>query len=84
MKLEIKYTKLFIDNAFVLAKSGRTFETINPATEEVICKVAKSVFNSKRVRYRCEMDVIFTNLLLLVFPTPVVLGLQVVAILWLC
>ena len=39
MKPTIKYTQLFINNAFVDAKSGKTFDTIDPATEEVICKV---------------------------------------------
>eukprot|EP01006_Ploeotia_vitrea_P001389 TRINITY_DN104732_c0_g1_i1.p1 TRINITY_DN104732_c0_g1~~TRINITY_DN104732_c0_g1_i1.p1 ORF type:complete len:506 (-),score=115.41 TRINITY_DN104732_c0_g1_i1:156-1673(-) len=33
---------LFINNEFVPAKSGRTFETQNPVTEEVICKVAEA------------------------------------------
>lgn len=41
MKPEIKFTKLFIDNEFVDAVSGKTFPTINPATEEVICQVAE-------------------------------------------
>jgi len=29
---EIKFTKLFINNEFVNAKSGKTFATTNPAT----------------------------------------------------
>jgi hypothetical protein len=33
-------TKLFINNKFVDAISGKTFETHNPATGEVITKVA--------------------------------------------
>ena len=40
-KPTIKFTQLFIDNEFVDAASGRTFETIDPATEEVIAKVAE-------------------------------------------
>jgi len=33
--------KLFIDGAFVDAVSGKTFETVNPATRSVICTVAE-------------------------------------------
>jgi len=36
---EVKRTQLFIANEFVDSVSGKTFETINPATEDVICKV---------------------------------------------
>jgi aldehyde dehydrogenase (NAD+) len=32
-------TGLFINNEFVKGVEGKTFETINPATEEVICSV---------------------------------------------
>lgn len=35
-------TRLFIGNEFVDAKSGETFETINPATEEKIADVASA------------------------------------------
>jgi len=38
---EVKFTKLFIDNKFVDSVSGATFTTVNPATEEPICKVAE-------------------------------------------
>lgn len=38
-KPEVKYTQLFINNQFVNAQSGKTFETINPATFEPIAKV---------------------------------------------
>ncbi|XP_058812621.1 retinal dehydrogenase 2-like [Topomyia yanbarensis] len=38
---EIKYTKLFINNQFVEAKSGKTFPTINPATGQKIIDVAE-------------------------------------------
>ena len=41
MKPEVKYTQLFINNEFVDAVSGKTFDTVNPATEEVIAKVAE-------------------------------------------
>jgi hypothetical protein len=32
-------TRLFINNEFVKSDSGKTFATVNPATEEVICSV---------------------------------------------
>ncbi|KAL7465952.1 hypothetical protein ACHAXS_006262, partial [Conticribra weissflogii] len=35
-------TRLFINNEFVNSVSGKTFETINPATEEVICSVQEA------------------------------------------
>lgn len=38
---EIKFTKLFINGQFVDSLSGKTFETIDPRTEEVIAKVAQ-------------------------------------------
>ncbi|XP_073814694.1 aldehyde dehydrogenase X, mitochondrial [Musca autumnalis] len=38
---EPKYTKLFINNEFVDAKSGKTFPTVNPATGKVIVEVAE-------------------------------------------
>ncbi|XP_065371986.1 aldehyde dehydrogenase X, mitochondrial [Calliphora vicina] len=38
---EPKYTKLFINNEFVDAKSGKTFPTNNPATGKVIVEVAE-------------------------------------------
>ncbi|KAJ4846398.1 Aldehyde dehydrogenase 2 member C4 [Turnera subulata] len=37
----IKFTKLFINGEFVDAISGRTFETIDPRTAEVITKIAE-------------------------------------------
>ena len=37
----IQQTQCFIDGKWVPAKSGKTFETINPATEEVIANVAE-------------------------------------------
>uniref|UniRef100_A0A147BL70 Putative formyltetrahydrofolate dehydrogenase n=1 Tax=Ixodes ricinus TaxID=34613 RepID=A0A147BL70_IXORI len=36
---EIKFTKIFINNTFVNSKSGKTFPTYNPATEEKIADV---------------------------------------------
>ncbi|XP_076064075.1 aldehyde dehydrogenase 1A1 [Oratosquilla oratoria] len=39
---EIKYTKLFINNEFVAAESGKEFEVINPSTEDVICRVSEA------------------------------------------
>mmetsp|Transcript_17492 Transcript_17492/g.25713 ORF Transcript_17492/g.25713 Transcript_17492/m.25713 type:complete len:504 (-) Transcript_17492:387-1898(-) len=35
-------TRLFINNEFVSAKSGKTFPSVNPATEEVICFVEEA------------------------------------------
>ncbi|CAO1434032.1 unnamed protein product [Diamesa serratosioi] len=40
-KQEIRFTKLFINNEFVDAKSGRTFPTINPATGKKLTNVAE-------------------------------------------
>ena len=37
----IRQTQLFIDGQWVPARSGRTFATVNPATEEVIAQVAE-------------------------------------------
>ena len=39
--VKITYKKLFIDNEFVDAISGKTFPTLDPSTEEVICQVAE-------------------------------------------
>ncbi|XP_053603519.1 aldehyde dehydrogenase 1A1-like [Plodia interpunctella] len=41
MAPEIKYTKLFINNEWVDAKSGKTFETRSPHNGAVIAKVAE-------------------------------------------
>jgi aldehyde dehydrogenase (NAD+) len=38
---KIKHTECFIDGKWRPSKSGKTFETVNPATEEVICEVAE-------------------------------------------
>ncbi len=38
----VEHTQLFINNAFVDSVSGRTFETINPADETVIAKIAEA------------------------------------------
>lgn len=38
---QIKFTKLFINGQFVDSVSGRTFETIDPRTEEVIARIAE-------------------------------------------
>lgn len=40
-KPQVRQTSCFIDGDWIPAESGRTFETINPATEEVICQVAE-------------------------------------------
>lgn len=39
-KPDVKYQKLFINNEFVDASNGSTFEVINPATGDVITEVA--------------------------------------------
>ena len=36
-------TRLFINNEFVNSASGKTFNTVNPATEEVICGVQEAL-----------------------------------------
>ncbi|XP_075511894.1 aldehyde dehydrogenase family 2 member C4-like [Primulina tabacum] len=38
---EIKFTKLFINGEFVNSISGKTFETIDPRTEQVLAQVAE-------------------------------------------
>ncbi|KQK08537.1 hypothetical protein BRADI_2g42360v3 [Brachypodium distachyon] len=40
-EVEIKYTKLFINGQFVDAASGKTFETRDPRTGEVIARIAE-------------------------------------------
>ncbi len=37
--VEIKYTKLFINNEWQQATKGKTFPVINPSTGEEICQV---------------------------------------------
>jgi aldehyde dehydrogenase (NAD+) len=39
---QIRQTQLFIDGQWTPARSGKTFATINPATEEVIAQVAEA------------------------------------------
>src|SRR5919199_3063371 len=41
-QVKIGSTKLLINNEWVESASGRRFETINPATGEVICDVAEA------------------------------------------
>ncbi|EDO36183.1 predicted protein [Nematostella vectensis] len=41
-KPDVKYTQLFINNEFVDSVSGKTFPTLNPATEEKICDVSEA------------------------------------------
>ncbi len=40
-KVKVQYTKLFINNQWVDAASGKTFNTVDPTTEKVIAKVAE-------------------------------------------
>lgn len=39
---QIKYTKLFINNEWVDAKSGKKFKTINPTNETVIAEISEA------------------------------------------
>jgi aldehyde dehydrogenase (NAD+) len=41
-KIPIKQTKILIDNKWVSSVSGKTFETINPATGELLASVAEA------------------------------------------
>ena len=38
---KVKDKKMFIGGKWVSSVSGKTFETLNPATGEVICKIAE-------------------------------------------
>src|SRR5947207_14108083 len=40
-RVKVRQTKMLIDGKWVDSTSGRTFETINPATGEVIARVAE-------------------------------------------
>jgi acyl-CoA reductase-like NAD-dependent aldehyde dehydrogenase len=42
LPIDVKPGKLFIADTFIDAQSGKTFDTINPATEEVITSVAEA------------------------------------------
>ncbi len=37
----VRHTECFIDGQWIPARSGKTFATLNPATEEVIAQVAE-------------------------------------------
>ena len=69
MKIDTKLleTRLFINNEFVPSVSGKTFPTINPATEEVICQVYEADADdvNKAVRVICDfvIDIMRTALL---------------------
>lgn len=41
VKAEVKYTQCFINGQWVDSASGKRFETVNPATEEVIAEVSE-------------------------------------------
>lgn len=41
-RIEVKATKLLINNQWMEAASGKTFPTINPSTGDVICQVAEA------------------------------------------
>ena len=38
---EVRQTQCFIGGQWVPAQSGKTFDTLHPATEEVICQIAE-------------------------------------------
>ncbi len=40
--IEIKYTKIFINNEWHKAENGKTFSVINPSTGEEICQVEEA------------------------------------------
>ena len=40
-RVKVKQTKMLIDGKWVDSASGKTFETLNPATGEVIARVAE-------------------------------------------
>lgn len=40
--LEIKYTKIFINNEWQNSESGRVFPVYNPATGEQVCEVQEA------------------------------------------
>ncbi len=42
--IDVKRTQLFINNEYVNSSSGKTFETVNPTTEEVVCQVGYGGF----------------------------------------
>ncbi|XP_013183094.2 aldehyde dehydrogenase X, mitochondrial [Amyelois transitella] len=62
VKVDVKYTKLFINNEWVDAVSKKTFTTINPQDESVIARVAegddpdidKAVEAAKKAFHRCS------------------------------
>jgi acyl-CoA reductase-like NAD-dependent aldehyde dehydrogenase len=41
MSFSVRFSDLFIDNEFVPSTSGKTYEVINPTTEEVLARVAE-------------------------------------------
>jgi acyl-CoA reductase-like NAD-dependent aldehyde dehydrogenase len=42
VKVDIRYTKLFINGEFVDSSSGKTYESINPATKQSICRISEA------------------------------------------
>lgn len=41
LNVNVNHTQLFINNEWVNAQSGKTFETLNPATKQVIANIAE-------------------------------------------
>jgi hypothetical protein len=56
--VEIKYTKIFINNEWHQAENGKTFSVINPSTGEEICQVEEA----SRVRICAHMYFLNTSL----------------------
>lgn len=50
---EIQYTKLFINNRFVDAKSGKTYDNYNPTTGRVLVKIAEADQNDVNFAVEC-------------------------------
>ena len=40
--VEIKYTKIFINNEWHKAENGKTFPVINPSTGEELCQIEEA------------------------------------------
>ena len=55
------YKKLFIDNEFVDSVSGKTFPTLDPSTEEVICHVAEGD-KADVDKVQIKMSVVHSNI----------------------
>ncbi len=59
--VEIKYTKLFINNEWHKAENGKTFSVINPSTGEEICRVEEGTKVSINKYNLCFCDYFFID-----------------------